>query len=46
MYQMTKFTEFLSGYEENTVLLAPVKQANLLFFDAEKGDLKDQVNKI
>lgn len=36
IHQMGKFTEFLGGYEENTLLLAPVKQNNLLFFDPEK----------
>ncbi len=41
---MSKFTEFLGGYEENTLLLAPVKQNNLLFFDPEKVNVRDQVN--
>jgi len=41
---MSKFTEFLGGYEENTILLGSVKQNNLMFFDPEKVSVRDQVN--
>lgn len=44
VHQMEKFTEFFGGYEENTLLLAPVKQNNLLFLDPEKVNVRDQVN--
>lgn len=45
---MTKFTEFLSGYEENTLGAYAVSEytKNLLFADPTKEAVKDGVNNL
>lgn len=46
IHQMTKFTEFLSGYEENTLGAYAISEfsKNLLFADPTKEAVKDGLN--